>query len=791
MSVDFDYDEHLGNPAHTECLLTLETDNNFYVATSGALPWREPEDAPGDRMVVPGIFIESLLRKAPVADPSLMRDRGCLSSTIGVAFINQWLSVLVDELHLIAADDGDQDSVRDFRDFDELQLAADGCMHRLTQSGDFPGYTVEVDDSIWDDLEAVPDRSDLAWLEGVTLGMLCASTGTLEAYVDLMKVVGPHAIDADRTRGQIHIVAGGANGGQLVAVMKQYYLTAAQAAIPMPPEMMAYRVPEFLRETRWPTPYAVEFNDLRDYAFDLSARVTWSKASRLEWAALAHSKIEKALRRMPMLSEVLDDLKGQPASLVRDVERLGDAVLKGEQSLKRPFSRVMEVEQYLGDNMAGLVAQSRAAGVDSTKIIERIIELAQPGPATEKSLREGEDDTGRIVEIVPPKRGQIVRALGEASYAELERRYLGVLLQEGQPDKDSARLLAPDCFAAKTVLTKAVLLATPGMRIATYTGHSDFLALLQDERRAVPLYLGQCMAYDEMTDKVPKSLRVFALDLKEYELLRKFEWAKMDPMNAGVLRLRAVEIGGRFTHHDVRKLYHDGDMITHTSSVFGQLFRGLGYPQHVEASKGLTFEGFMARIKRLHTATLAMTDKQASAMFKLIDEYVQEGFDTAAAHAKVTIYSANPADKKLEAWLPRNEPVVQRLLHSVEKLEDVQDMRVALPGVTGEEPQARTLPGFAKATNKMGQDGSREKGYDTGKKPVSGKASGGSSTSAAAGSWDDEEATAQREERLRSNPKKVHTTTTASFRSRKHCLIGQESAGNSSGIQTSYAVPSR
>mmetsp|Transcript_45444 Transcript_45444/g.112979 ORF Transcript_45444/g.112979 Transcript_45444/m.112979 type:complete len:110 (-) Transcript_45444:95-424(-) len=64
MSVDFDYDENLGNSAHNECLLSMETDNNFYVATSGALPWREPDDAPGDRMVVPGIFVESLLRKA-------------------------------------------------------------------------------------------------------------------------------------------------------------------------------------------------------------------------------------------------------------------------------------------------------------------------------------------------------------------------------------------------------------------------------------------------------------------------------------------------------------------------------------------------------------------------------------------------------------------------------------------------------------------------------------------------------------------------------------------------------
>ncbi|KAL1519837.1 hypothetical protein AB1Y20_023341 [Prymnesium parvum] len=91
MSVDFDYDENQGNTAHAECLLSMETDNNFYVAMSEALPWREPEDAPGDRMVVPGIFVESLLRKAPVSDPSRLRDKGCLSSVLSLSYINRWL----------------------------------------------------------------------------------------------------------------------------------------------------------------------------------------------------------------------------------------------------------------------------------------------------------------------------------------------------------------------------------------------------------------------------------------------------------------------------------------------------------------------------------------------------------------------------------------------------------------------------------------------------------------------------------------------------------------------------
>eukprot|EP00327_Prymnesium_parvum_P001366 CAMPEP_0182826198 /NCGR_PEP_ID=MMETSP0006_2-20121128/16245_1 /TAXON_ID=97485 /ORGANISM="Prymnesium parvum, Strain Texoma1" /LENGTH=115 /DNA_ID=CAMNT_0024953345 /DNA_START=1112 /DNA_END=1458 /DNA_ORIENTATION=- len=74
----------------------MDTDNNFYVATSGALPWREP-----DNVTLPAIEWSSLAfssshfsRKAVVPDPS----------------------------SLIAAEDGDTESVRDFKDFDGVAL---------------------------------------------------------------------------------------------------------------------------------------------------------------------------------------------------------------------------------------------------------------------------------------------------------------------------------------------------------------------------------------------------------------------------------------------------------------------------------------------------------------------------------------------------------------------------------------------------------------------------------------------------------------------------------------------
>lgn len=89
------------------------------------------------------------------------------------------------------------------------------------------------------------------------------------------------------------------------------------------------------------------------------------------------------------------------------------------------------------------------------------------------------------------------------------------MLEGGQPRKDLSELLS-SCFAAKSVLPKAVLLASPGVRLTVYTYHSNFLALLQGERGALRLYLGQCIAYEEPTGEVPKSLEVFEFNEKEF-----------------------------------------------------------------------------------------------------------------------------------------------------------------------------------------------------------------------------------------------------------------------------------
>lgn len=105
-------------------------------------------------------------------------------------------------------------------------------------------------------------------------------------------------------------------------------------------------------------------------------------------------------------------------------------------------------------------------------------------------------------------------------------------------------------------------------------------------------------------------------------------------------------MGTTFKPHDTSQLYHHGEMIDLVGETVGKLFQG---PQRVSKDEGLTFEGFMRKIKRMYNSTLSMAVQQANAIFTMIDGYAHEAFKAAAANAKRTIFGANPADRLLGA----------------------------------------------------------------------------------------------------------------------------------------------
>lgn len=135
-------------------------------------------------------------------------------------------------------------------------------------------------------------------------------------------------------------------------------------------------------------------------------------------------------------------------------------------------------------------------------------------------------------------------------------------------------------------------------------------------------------------------------------------------------------------------------MIAQVGQVYGKLFQGVGFPGKVDSEKGLTFEGFMRKVKKMHDMTIGMSPSEAKGMFHLIDGYVAEGYKVAAAAAKNTIYGASPADKALGAWMPADEPLMVKIGDTLRELKKLREHRKALPGVMAQTVQARTLPGF-------------------------------------------------------------------------------------------------
>lgn len=695
MAHTFEYDEDYGNAAAPECWVRCPMDEEFYRSTRVALPWREPVDRPGDAMVVAIAWLESLIRLSRATPEEDFTRIGFLTRGLNVIQISLTLNHLIDEEGLLNGGDDDDDEVHEYKDFDELQRACDEVMEKSREDPN-----LMLDEESWDRFEPCAAAiTETSWLDELTIADLLEPEGDLRVYTDLTKVVGPRAVEAERNKAgtQCRLVIGGANGGLLIQALSDYYVGEEADKAGVDKAFLAAQIPDFIQKTRWQWPYDCERAQFKWHAFDINSRKGWHKATRAEWPALVRSRIDSAVKQLHPLREVMGDHLHSTANLTREVGRVGDMVLEGDNSQKLPFARINEVNQYLHENFDGFIHEARDANRHSDDIIQRLAQLMAVSGAKnplDRTETEAPSQGAMDPTTLPPKKAQLRKALAARSYARLESKYLGILQAQGQPDKEALQLLS-DCFAEETVIPKAVLLGGKGVGLAAYTQASDFLDLLKDEARSMPLYLGQCMAYDDEEEEVPESLGTFALEAGQFELVRTFRWAEVDFLNYAALSIKAESMGAKFRSHDIRQAYHYADTIDLITEVAGKLFKGLGYPQEVPKGQGLTFTGFMKKVKRMQVATLGMTTSETWGMLKLIDGFVREGYDTAADNARVIIYGANPAGKALGAWIPESAPVVVKITSALSKLKKVDEMRVGLPDVFGAQPIARTLPSFA------------------------------------------------------------------------------------------------
>lgn len=686
--MDLLYDEDVGNPATEACLISIARDEEFWGVTQGTLPWAEPADQDDSRAVVPIARIETLFRMVTVEDPDSLAGIPVVTRCLHVV----WLAGAVEALMQHGLEDWQpkRDAPVAMRQADMLtQLQAEADKIILAHPNE-PRW--ELDPPSFDHYEGLPAGSPFAWLDTVDLKTLTEKSGNLRAYVDLSNVLGPRALEAPRTQGgsQLAAMAGGPQGGQLAALAATYYsLDPAAGGGPL---FLAHRLVDFLADVQWPHPYDVEYTRPIEYAFELAGRTKWPTATKGEWAALVRNKLGLAIRRLPTLGKVFAGSLGNAPRLIREMARLGEATLTGDPSQRLTFWRIEEVEKKVAEQCGGVVNEMEKAGKATTEIVTKIVDLIQPTssanlggerPQTEESAEE----------VMAPKRGQVRRAMGEEAYASLEARFLPTLMTPGQPDKEVLTMLS-HCFHSKSLLPKAVLLHTPGMRISVYTQSSDFLALLADERHHVPHYLGQCVAYDEDLEKVHEDLTTFVLQEQQYELLRTFKWEQLDPLNHLVLAVGAEETGTTMAMHDQGRAYHYGDTLSKIALHMGKLFAGIGYPKDVRPEEGVSYESYMKKMARMVDASTSMTESEAGAMLRMVDEYASEGLKEAAMQAKRTIYCSSPADRHLRAWLSKDSIVLSKIKLTLESLADVRRMRRGLRGVLTNDDPARVLPGF-------------------------------------------------------------------------------------------------
>lgn len=172
----------------------------------------------------------------------------------------------------------------------------------------------------------------------------------------------------------------------------------------------------------------------------------------------------------------------------------------------------------------------------------------------------------------------------------------------------------------------------------------------------------------------------------------------------------------------------------------------------------------MKKLARMVDTSVSMTDSEAKAMLRLVDEYVNEGLKEAAVQAKRIIYCCNTADRHLRAWLAKDSIVLSKIRLTLESLADVRRMRKGLRGVLTVDDHSRMLPGF-ESPRHSGGAGSEEANKprrNKGKKgkEVASSPDGNADTSRGRDNNDNLPLAAKagsmsKEARIRENPKRV------------------------------------
>lgn len=734
-TVNLEWDENLGNPPDPSNLLSIPTEEEFYKMTKSALPWQlRGGNGQDSRAVVASAFIEALFRRALVPDPAALRPYKLINRSLSSEYLSAGLELLIEQ-GLLALDTGEQAGEEEETQnsevptFEALQRRADKLVTGLK---DDPILAVGSDSLEW--MKEFEDRAEdahIKWFaQGFTWETATATTGTLEVYSMINLLLGPRCtteVRIDPASIFYTIIGSGGNGGQLMEVMRKHTFGSATGAVPMAPAFLLDKIPSFLLETEWPKPYELFATDFKEYALDLSQRARWQGATREQWIVLVQPRLSKALTRcLPVLKQLLEDMLDDSAALAREIDGLGDALLPGADSLKRPFWKIEALESILKLDYEHLIGSEREQGGTTASILKKIYTRIKQVKGRETTTREDTDN------IQAPKERQLTRAMAKADFMQLEAQHAPTLEANGRTNAQLLEVIG-DNLSKETVLPKVVLLATKGVRITAYVAASEYLALLSSEHTSMALFYGQTYAYDEDLGEVPKARRVFWLAEVETNRINDLEWHKLDPLNQVILKLKGLDAATEFKVYKLDAVYHDSDTIKQIAETQGKLFDSLGYPRHVGKGKGYSYRGFMAGILRIQTFALALNAEEQKAAFTLVDDLVDRAHRGAAANFKKIVYGPSPADKQLTYWIGPEEEVTLKLEEALESLEEVAGFRRKSGGIFGKKAAAANLVNHQVAGGNKSRDGDDEGDRTPGDKPTKKKKKRGRDKSPGAG----------------------------------------------------------
>ena len=700
---DIAWDEDRGGPRDPLNLISFPDGGQFHQSTKKILEWKPCGPHDQGRVVLPSVHVERLFRKAPVNDPKKLNPLKVMTRCLDIqGYMADALDLLVDEGLLTEIDEEGDEQDRVFETIDDLTEKADKLVRELIDHA-----TLAVDDSSFEWLEDFHDRagtddSKIKWLSTITLAQMTEDLGNLEAYVDLALMLGPRSTEAVRVdhSSQFFGMIGEGEGGQLSAAMRKLYFPEGNSPSPA---FMAGRLATFMTETRWPRVLNKEYANTEEYAYDLPRRAAWKKAARQEWPMLVQHKLGFIVkRRLPTVNTLFKDYVADSMCLVQEVEVVADMLLYGSDTHKLPLRDLQKIEDMLHLHYGDMIRSEAEEGKASSEMVPKLLDKLKAAQKEEKGATGKSDED----EVRGPKPGQINRALAEKAYTKLEVKHM-TPLQDDTYTNDQKLEMIKECLTSGSVLPHAVIFAPKGARMSVYIGApgADLLALLYGERHMLPMYLGQTLVYDPDEGEVPRDLRTFRLGPDDTAKLCNFEWGDVDFLNGILLKIRGEEAGTEFLKYSTKTLYHHADMLTNLQELYGRLFEGLGYARDVPKAEGMSYRGFLAGLKRIHTFAIGLSTDEQKGAFAMIDDYAARAMKAAADNAKRIILGPSPADRKLGPWLRADEAVVIELTETLATIKDTATYRRRMGSIFGSKAKAAALPGFGLAGGAGGGGG--------------------------------------------------------------------------------------